>query len=181
MIVPEGYEYYIDSFNQYHIYSIVPYSTYNYRVEVLYPVTPETISTEVTKPNITLTDFRMWVQSADMLVRDENDILYHLTKLLIEIAKDIVEYDFFDNQTMFVRAVCYYVAHNLELHIRALKDEENRMSLNKEAKMDNADSDQTKQISLVDNQYGDFKKTIWGQMFWAIYGHNAKFMMMGVY
>ena len=82
---------------------------------------------------------------------------------------------------MFVRAVCYYVAHNLELHIRALKDEENRMSLNKEAKMDNVDSDQTKQISLVDNQFGDFKKTIWGQMFWAIYGHNAKFMMMGVY
>ena len=181
MIVPEGYQYYIDSINQYHIYSIIPYSTYNYRVEVLYPVSPETIVTEVVKPEVTLADFRMWIQSADMLVRNEDDIMYHVTKLLIEIAREIVEYDFFDNETMFVRAVCYYVAHNLELHLRAIKDEENRMSLNQEQKMENQDSDTMVQIKLVDNQFGDFKKTLWGQMFWAIYGHNAKFIMMGVY
>jgi hypothetical protein len=67
------------------------------------------------------------------------------------------------------------------LHIKALKDEENRMSLNVQAKTETQDSDQTKQISLVDSHYGDFKKTLWGQMFWAIYGHNAKFTMMGVF
>jgi hypothetical protein len=55
------------------------------------------------------------------------------------------------------------------------------MSLNVQAKTETQDSDQTKQISLVDSHYGDFKKTLWGQMFWAIYGHNAKFTMMGVF
>ena len=181
MVVPSGYEYYIDSFNTYHVYAIVPYSTYQYRVEVLYPVSEDSLPTEVVKPAVTLKDFREWVQSADMLVRDENDIMYQVAKLLIEIAREIIEYDEYDNPKMFVRAVCYYVAHNLELHIKALKDEENRMSLNVQSKPETQDSDQTKQISLVDNHYGDFKKTLWGQMFWTVYGHNAKFTMTGVF
>jgi len=144
-------------------------------------VSEDSLPTEVVKPAVTLKDFREWVQSADMLVRDENDIMYQVTKLLIEIAREIIEFDAYDNAQMFVRAVCYYVAHYLELHIKALKDEENRMSLNVQAKTETQDSDQTKQISLVDSHYGDFKKTLWGQMFWAIYGHNAKFTMMGVF
>ena len=37
-VVPKGYEYYIDSFNYYHFHAIMPLSTYNYRVEVLFPV-----------------------------------------------------------------------------------------------------------------------------------------------
>jgi hypothetical protein len=144
-------------------------------------VSEDVFPVEVVKPEVTLVDFRQWVQSADMLVRDENDIMYQVTKLLIEIAREIIEFDAYDNAQMFVRAVCYYVAHYLELHIKALKDEENRMSLNVQAKTETQDSDQTKQISLVDSHYGDFKKTLWGQMFWAIYGHNAKFTMMGVF
>jgi len=181
MIVPSGYEYYIDSMNVYHVYAIVPYSTYQYRVEVLYPVSEDVFPVEVVKPEVTLVDFRQWVQSADMLVRDENDIMYQVTKLLIEIAREIIEFDAYDNAQMFVRAVCYYVAHYLELHIKALKDEENRMSLNVQAKTETQDSDQTKQMNLVDSHYGDFKKTIWGQMFWTVYGHNAKFTMTGVF
>ena len=180
MVVPSGYEYYIDSFNMYHVYAIVPYSTYQYRVEVLYPVS-DVVQTEVVKPEITLNDFTKWVQSADMIVRDENDALYHVTKLLIEIAREIIEYDEYDNETMYVRAVCYYVAHYLELHIRALKDEENRMSLNVQSKVETEESDATKQMNLAGGHMGDFKKTLWGQMFWSIYGHNAKFRLMGVY
>jgi len=181
MIVPQGYEYYIDSANMYHVYALVPYSFYNYRVEVLYPVIPSSGTQAIVKPQVTLVDFRQWVQSADMIVRNEDDILYHVTKLLIEIARDVVDFDEYENEKMFVRAVCYYVAHYLELHIRALKDEENKMSLNVESKPDTQESDQTKQMNLVDRHFGDFRKTLWGQMFWAIYGHNAKFMMMGVY
>jgi len=181
MIVPEGYSYYIDSFNTYHISAIVPYSPYQYRVDVLYPVSEVSVPADIDKPEVTLKDFTMWVQSADMLVRDENDILYHLTKLLIEIGRDIIEYDTYDNEKMFVRDVCYYAAHCLQLHIRALKDENNQMSLNKEVNAETKEGSSEKQIDLVDSHYGDFKKTIWGQMFWAIYGHNAKFIMMGVY
>ena len=54
------------------------------------------------------------------------------------------------------------LAHNLELHIKALKDEENRMSLNVQSKPETQDSDQTKQMNLVDSHYGDFKKDVMG-------------------
>lgn len=138
MIVPQGYSYYIDSKNMYHVYALVPYSFYQYRVEVMFPVIETSLPTEVVKPQVTLADFRQWVQSANMLVRDENDTLYHVTKLLIDIARNIVEYDMYEDESMYIRAVCYYVAHYLELHIKALKDEENRMSLNVESKPENA-------------------------------------------
>ena len=121
MVVPSGYEYYIDSFNTYHVYAIVPYSTYQYRVEVLYPVSENSLPTEVVKPAVTLKDFREWVQSADMLVRDENDIMYQVAKLLIEIAREIIEYDEYDNPKMFVRAVCYYVGTQPRIAHQSIK------------------------------------------------------------
>lgn len=179
MILPEGYTYYIDSLNTYHTFAIVPYSSYQYRVEVLFPVSPISVPTEVEKPAVTIKDFTEWVHSAEMMIQDENDALYGLTILLIEIARDIVEFDtIYDNVKMFKRAVSYYVAHYLELHLKTMKDEQNKMSFNPEKKGDEID---VKQMNLVDSHYGDFRKTLWGQMYWAIYGHTAKFNMTGVY
>jgi hypothetical protein len=74
---------------------------------------------------------------------------------------------------MFKRVVSYYVAHYLELHIKALKDEENKMSLNPQTK--SAEEVEVKKIEMVDTTFGNYKQTIWGQMFWTIYGQNAKF------
>ena len=68
----EGYEYYIDSENQYHLQSIVPYSSYNYRVEVIFPVKP-IISVKKELPKIYLSDFNGWVKSLSFLIEDEND------------------------------------------------------------------------------------------------------------
>lgn len=178
MLVPEGYTYYIDSLNTYHTFAIVPYSSYNYRVEVLFPVSPTTYPTEVEKPVVTLKDFTQWVHSAELMIEDENDALYGLAILLIEIARDVIEFDLYDNEKMFKRAVSYYVAHFLELHLRAMKDEQNKMSFNPEKKDDETD---IKQMNLVDSHYGDFRKTVWGQMYWTIYGHSAKFSLTGVY
>jgi hypothetical protein len=168
----EGYSYYIDSDNFYHFNVVVPYSPYNYRVEVLSPVLPVVADT-IVLPELTLGDFRTWVQSAEPLIEDENDIMYAIYNLLVEIARQAIAYELCGTPVMFKRVVSYYVAHYLELHIKALKDEENKMSLNPQTK--SAEEVEVKKIEMVDTTFGNYKQTIWGQMFWTIYGQNAKF------
>lgn len=168
----EGYSYYIDSDNFYHFNVVVPYSPYNYRVEVLSPVLPVT-ETTIILPKLTVGDFRAWVQSAEPLIEDENDSMYQIYNLLVEIARQAIAYELCGSDTMFKRVVSYYVAHYLELHLKALKDEENKMSLNAQTK--SPDEVEVKKIEIVDTTFGNYKQTIWGQMFWTIYGQNAKF------
>ena len=180
MIVPQGYEYYIDSFNSYHLYAIVPYSQYSYRVEVLYPISPTSLPTETPKPEVSIYDLTTWVKGIEELVDTENKTMNQLATLLIEVAREIVDYDSIGNETIYKRLVCYYVGHYLELHLRALKDEEYKLSLSPEKRKE-LQTAEDKRIELVDSTYGDFKKTVWGQMYWAIYYPIAKINMMGVY
>ena len=180
MIVPQGYEYYIDSFNAYHLYAIVPYSQYQYRVEVLYPVSPTSLPTPTPKPTVSLYDLTTWVKGIEELVDTENKVMNQLATLLIELGREIVDYDALGNEVLFTRLVCYYAGHYLELHLRALKDEEYRLSLSPEKKKE-LESAEQKRIELVDSTFGDFKKTIWGQMYWSMYYPIAKINMIGVY
>lgn len=170
----EGYSYYVDSENFYHVGSIVPYGTYNYRVEVIFPVL-SVVASEVVLPTITLADFNKWIKSTKVLIQDENDELYDLLMLLLDIGKGIVDYEMCGDDATFIRTVSYYVAHYLELHINAFKDEENKMSLNAEQK--GIKTAEEKKIEMLDNHFGDFKKTQWGQLYWAIYGNKAKFLV----
>jgi hypothetical protein len=180
MIVPQGYEYYIDSFNTYHLYAIVPYSTYQYRVEVLYPVSPNVIPTPIVKPEVTINDLLTWVTGISELVSTQNDVMNQLATLLLEIGREIVSYEDLGNEKMFKRIVCYYAGHYLELHLRALKDEENRLSLSPEKKNETQSAEIIK-LETIDSHMGDFKKTIWGQMYWSTYYPIAKLSMIGVY
>lgn len=175
-IVPEGYQYFVNG-NMYHIQAIIPYSTYNYRVEVLFPLYPETPVDMIEKPEVTLDDFNTYVQSVDYLVRDENDRLFPLVNLLLDIAQEIVSFELLGNQKRYIQAVCYYVGHYMELHIRALKDEENRLSLNPER----ASEVENKIEFNLDGNYGTFRRTLYGPLYWQIYGQHAKWLMIGVY
>ena len=180
MIVPEGYEYYIDSFNAYHLYAIVPYSQYQYRVEVLYPISPTSLPSVTPKPEVTVTDLLTWVKGIEPLVDSKNMIMNQLATLLLELGREIVDYDLFLNETLFKRLVCYYAGHYLELHLRALKDQENRLTLDQETKDEIQTAEKIK-LEVIDSQMGDFKKTIWGQMYWSLYYPMAKISMIGVY
>jgi hypothetical protein len=158
----------------------VPYASYNYRVEVISPVEPE-VTTTTTIPTVTLADVKKWVNSFEGLIDDENSRLFPLFILLRDIAKDFIVYNLCDNKNQYIRIVSYYIAHNMELHIKALKDQENRMSMVAEQKDEAKDMEEFK-ITLVDNHYGNYKQTIWGQMFWTLYGHLSKFNIgYGVY
>lgn len=173
-IVPEGYEYFVNG-NMYHIQAIVPYSTYNYRVEVLFPIYPSSPYVEIKKPKVTLDDFNTYVQSVGYLVQDENDRLFPLINLLIDIGQEIVSFELLGSSKRYVQAVCYYVAHYMELHIKALKDEENRLSLNP------SQASESKVEFSLENDFGTFRTTLYGPLYWQIYGQHAKWLMIGVY
>lgn len=175
-IVPEGYEYFVNN-NLYHIQAIIPYSTYNYRVEVLFPIYPRAPFEKITKPQVTLDDFNTYVQSVDYLVQDENDRLFPLLNLLIDLGQEIVSFELLGSQKRFIQAVCYYVAHYMELHLKALKDVENRLSLN--PSQENASQEKV-EFSL-DSNYGTFRTTLYGPLYWQIYGQHAKWLMIGGY
>lgn len=168
----QGYSYYVNG-NQYHVKAIIPYSTYNYRVEVLFPVLP-IIEEKHKAPEITLNDFNVWVKSMEFQIQDENDQLYMIWKLLVDVAKGIISYEWCGSDSNYIRILSYYVAHYLELHIKTLKDEEQRMSLNPQKVVESQKNDE-KRIDMMDDHYGNYKQTIWGQLFWTNYGTIGKF------
>lgn len=169
----EGYEYYTDSSNFYHFNVIVPYSTYNYRVEVISPVLP-VVEETVTLPIVTLAEVKKWVTNLEGLVDDENSALFPLFLLLRDIAREIVVYELCGSTNAYTRAVSYYIAHYMELHVRLLKDQENKMTMSPQSK-DVVGTDEEKRVSMIDTHFGNYKQTVWGQMFWTIYGNLNKF------
>lgn len=176
----EDYEYYIDSFNQYHFSVIVPYSDYSYRVEVLSPVLP-VVEEIVVLPTCSLPQVKKWINNLEGLVDNENSALYPLFLLLRDIAKEVIVYELCESENTYIRAVSYYVGHYMELHLKALKDQENKMTTSPQVK-DEVETNEWKQMTLLDNHYGNYKQTLWGQMFWTVYGHLSKFDLgYGVY
>ena len=169
----EDYSYYIDSSNFYHFNVVVPYSTYSYRVEVLSPVLP-LIEETVVLPIVKLADVKKYVNSLEGIVDDENSALYPLFLLLRDIGREVIVYELCGSESAYIRAVSYYVAHYMELHIKTWKDQQNKMTMTPQEK-DVIEEVEEKKMNLIDNHYGNYKQTIWGQMFWTIYGSVAKF------
>lgn len=177
MLVQEGYSYFIDNENIYHFQALVPYSSYNYRVEVLFPVYMKVPKPHKPLPIITVADVKEWIMSIDELVNDENDRLYNLVRMLIVIAKETIAYDLCGSDESYKRVVAYYVGHYLQMHLDEMKDEENRMSLVHSVKND-SENDEMKKVKFeYDLNMGDYKKTMLGRMFWTIYGQHAKFLV----
>lgn len=169
----EGVSYFVDSDNFYHFNAIVPYSTYNYRVEVISPVSP-LVAEIIDLPTITLAEVKKWVSSFNGLISSVDDELYQLFLLLRDIAKTVIVYSLCGDKQTYIRAISYYVAHHMELHLKTYKDQQDKMTTSREKKNETDDIEEIK-ITLVDNHYGNYKQTLWGQMFWSVYGHLSKF------
>lgn len=169
----EGYSYYIDSENNYHLGAIVPYGPYNYRVEVLFPVLG-IVENTVVVPEVTLADFNKWCPMFEEQIKDENHFLYSLWQVLTDVARESIDYELCGSDKRYVQAVCYSTAHFLTIHLRELKDEQNRYTLDPEKKDKELD-DKEKEINLVDSRYGNYRATPFGNLFWTIYGAMAKF------
>jgi hypothetical protein len=132
-------------------------------------------------PTVGLKDVKKWVTNLEGVIDNENSALYPLFLLLRDIAKETIVYELCGSDSSYARAISYYVAHYLELHLKTLKDQENKMTMSPQTK-DGLESDTLKQITMLDSHYGNYKQTVWGQMFWTIYGHLSKFDIgYGVY
>ena len=130
---------------------------------------------------ITLKDVKKWVASFNGIIDNENNELYPLFLLLRDIAKTVIVYELCGDKNTYIRAISYYIAHHMELHIKTLKDQQNKMTLSHEVKNEVDDMEEVR-ITLVDNHFGNYKQTMWGQMFWTIYGHLSKFnIAFGIY
>ena len=173
MVVPKGYSYYIDSFNNYHLQAIIPLSPFNYRVEVLFPVVD--IQEQVVEiPKISVVDVADWLLSVRDYILDENHILYNITTMLIELGSRTIDYGLCGGDLEYKRAVALYVGHHLEFHFKDLKDEQYVMSLQHE--IDDTKETKEKEIKVsYDSYMGEYKKTIYGRQLWTIYGQKAKF------
>lgn len=174
-VVPKGYEYYIDSFNYYHFHAIMPLSSYNYRVEVLFPVY-DVVEQEIEPPAVDINDIGDWLLSIKDYILDENHILYNIATMLIDIAKSVIDYSFCGNDLIYKRTIALYVGHHLEFHFQELKDQEYKMSLQPEIDLSRDTKDKELTISY-DAFMGEYKKTIYGRQFWTIYGQHAKFLL----
>lgn len=175
MVVPKGYEYYIDSFNNYHLQAIIPLAPYNYRVEVLFP-TIDIVEQKIVLPEVDVNDVANWLLSVKDYIVDENHILYNITTMLISIAKNVIDYGLCGGDYEYIRAIALYVGHHLEFHFRELKDEQYKMSLQPE--IDSTKETREKEVDLsYDSFMGEYKKTIYGRQFWTVYGQQAKYLV----
>ena len=164
--------YYIDSLGYYHLQSLVPYSNYNYNVEIVSPLLPS-VGSDIVEPEVTLADFNKWCPMFEEKIVDEDHFMYGLWSVLIDIGREAVNYELCGTDKRFKQAVSYYVAHFLTVHLRELKDEERKYSLdphNKEAEM----SIEEKKINMADNSYGNYRSTPFGSLFWTVYGQSSK-------
>lgn len=177
MIVPQGYHYYIDNFNMYHFQAIIPYTTYNYRVDVLFPVS-HIVEQKKEPPKVEVSDIRSWLLSIADELEDENGILYQLTRMLIEVARNTIDYDWCGSDASYIQILSYYVGHYLTLHLKDIKDEQQRMSLSPQLK-DEVETVEEKKITMTDSEFGDFRATLFGKLFWSRYGVVAGWVAGG--
>jgi len=161
----------ISSVNQFSLNVFNPYSLYYYTVTVISPVFPEGETDEIELPEITFDDFKKWA-GAFFEVDDENHSLHALATSLIEVAKYYIDVNLIgkDNDyNLYKRIVIMYVAHYLELHLQMLKDEANKNNMNAE------NAEYKIELEMPQGSMGDFKRTLYGQMFWSFYGNIARF------
>jgi len=157
----------IDSSNAFQLQLFNPYGLYHYTVTIIEPVFPDVDDSEIEVPEVTFRDFLTWCGSY-VDIDNEKHELYHLAVALLNIAGEYVDVNLV-GQTTYKRAVSLYAGHYLELHLRMLKDEANRMNFNPEEK------DKMIELQSPNGSKADFMTTISGQMFWSIYGNIARF------
>lgn len=159
--------YALDSVNQYEYSAFNPYGLYHYTIQIISPVLEDIEEDEIEAPKVTFQDFLDWCGTF-VDIQNEEHTLYRLTVLLLDIAKDYIDVEFI-GEASYKRAVCYYVGHYLEMHLKMLKDEAGSTSFNPENK------DKVIKLEPPMGSKEDFRQTVAGHLFWSIYGNIARF------
>ena len=147
----------------------------NYAITIEAP-TYESLATLLgNEPKFTLADFVMWCPPFQEFLQDEeNSSLYNLFVAFLNIAKIKVRWEIIQEEKTWKRLVELYIGHYMEINIRAIKDEENKLSLvaDKERK------EETRHLEYVvgNEVFKDFRATIYGSQFWYEYEPFGRFV-----
>ena len=150
----------------------------NYAITIEAPLFESLEETIGAEPNFSLPDFLLWCPTfQEHFIDEENSSLYNLFVAFLQIAKIKVKWTLIEEQYTWKRLIALYIGHYMELNIRAIKDEENKLSLVK----DNPKKEEERHLEYeVGNEvFKDFRATIYGSMFWFEYEPFGRFVIWG--
>jgi hypothetical protein len=177
-IPTEGSTYYtLDGLNTINLSLLNPLGYFaNYAITITAPVYADLAATLGDEPNFTLADLLLWCQPFQEFMQDEeSSSLYNLFMAFLNIAKIKVKWEIIQEETIWKRLIALYIGHYMEINIRAIKDEENKLSLI-------ADNDERKEetrhleYTVGSEIFKDLRATIYGSQFWYEYEPYGRFV-----
>jgi hypothetical protein len=147
----------------------------NYAITIESPVYESTIAAIGAEPNFTLPDFLLWCPPFQEFFQDEEDSsLYNLYAAFLNVAKIKVRWTVVQDSKTWKRLIALYIGHYMEINIRAIKDEENRLSL----VADNPKKEETRHLEYVvgNEVFKDLRATMYGSQFWYEYEPYGRFV-----
>ena len=149
----------------------------NYAITIESPVFESLAESIGAEPKFTLPDFLEWCQPFQEFMQDEeNSSLYNLFMAFLNIAKIKVRWEIIQTEYIWKRLIALYIGHYMEINIRAIKDEENRLSL--VAETPQGKDGETRHLAFVvgNEVFKDFRATIYGSQFWYEYEPYGRFV-----
>lgn len=146
-----------------------------YAITIETPTYEDLTETLGDEPNFTLADFLLWcVPFQEYFQDEENSSLYNLFVAFMNIAKIKVRWSIIQDEKVWKRLIALYIGHYMEINIRAIKDEENRLSLDRETP--NPTETRHLEYEVGNEVFKDFRATIYGSQFWFEYEPYGRFV-----
>lgn len=147
----------------------------NYAITIESPLFEALTATLPDEPKFTLPDFLLWCPPFQEFFQDEeSSSIYNLFMAFLNIAKMKVKWEMIQEEYIWKRLLALYIGHFMEINIRAIKDEENKLSLVR----DTPGKEETRHLGYkVGNEvFKDFRSTIYGSQFWHEYEPYGRFL-----
>lgn len=174
--VPNNTYYTLDGLNTINLELLNPLGYFaNYAITIESPVFESMTTALGDAPKFTLPDFILWCPPFQEFMQDEeSSSLYNIFMAFLNVAKMKVKWEIIQEENTWKRLIALYIGHYMEINIRAIKDEENRLSLVKET----PNSKETRRLEYeVGNEvFKDFRATIYGSQFWHEYEPYGRFV-----
>jgi len=172
-----GSQYYtLDGLNTINVELLNPLGYFaNYAITIEAPTIDDLTTSIGDEPSFTLPDFLAWCPPFQEFFQDEeNSSLYNLFVAFLNIAKLKVRWTIIQEKSVWKRLVALYIGHYMEINIRAIKDEENRLSLVNEEP--NPSESRHLEYEVGGEVFKDFRATIYGAQFWYEYEPFGRFV-----
>ena len=147
----------------------------NYAVTIEAPIYESLLTSLGDAPKFTLADLILWCPPFQEFMQDEEDSsLYNLFMAFLNLAKIKVKWTVIQDENTWKRLIALYIGHYMEINIRAIKDEENRLSL--VAGTPGTSETRHLEYTVGNEVFKDLRATIYGSQFWYEYEPYGRFV-----